>query len=407
MTTSLDLRSDFPILERRIQGHPLVYFDSAATTLKPTPVIEAISHFYTYSSGPVHRGVYTLSREATDQYEAARRKVQHFIGADSPEEIIFTRGTTASLNLLAHSFGQAFLRPGDVVLLSEIEHHSNLVPWQMLAERRGVVLRYIPVNDAGELIIDEFFNLLDRKVKLISLAHISNVLGTLHPVKTLIEAAHRMGAFVCLDGAQSAPHLPLDVQELDVDFYAFSGHKLYGPTGIGVLYGKRDLLSQMPPIEGGGDMIEQVTLEKTTYAPLPFKFEAGTPMVAQAIGLGAAIDYVETIGMEKIAAYEAKLLNYATNRLSAVPGVKLIGTARKKGAIISFVIDGTHPLDLATLLDCRGIAVRTGHHCSQPTMERFGLSHTARLSFGIYNTLEEIDTLISTLKSLLPLVRRA
>lgn len=404
MRACADLRLDFPMLKKKIQGYPLIYFDTAATAQKPRQVIDAVTRFYSESYGTVHRGVYSLSKEATTLYEDARVKVQKFIHAAAPEEIIFTRGATASLNLLARSIGERFIRPGQAIMISEIEHHSNIVPWQMLCEERGAVLRIIPVNDKGELILEAFDALLDEKVKLVSLAHISNVLGTLHPVKQLIEAAHKVGALVCLDGAQAAPHLPLDVQELDVDFYAFSGHKLYGPTGVGILYGKQDLLDKLPPIEGGGDMIERVTLEKTTYNRLPLKFEAGTPMIAEVIGLGAAVDYLTEIGMETIQSWESDLLAYATKKLTQIPNLRVIGRAEEKGAIFSFIIKGVHPLDLATLLDCRGIAIRTGHHCSQPAMERFDLTSTARVSFGLYNTFEEIDQLYSTLLSILEIL---
>ncbi len=396
MQTCVDHRQDFPMI-----CDTQIYFDTAATAHKPRQVIEALTDFYSSHYGTVNRGVYKGAREATERYQNARQKVQHFLNAAHFEEIIFTRGTTASLNLLARSYGMAFLRPGDAIMISEIEHHSNIVPWQMLCEERGAVLRIIPVNDSGELIFEEFLALLDEKVKLVSIAHLSNIFGTLHPVRKIIEAAHQVGAHVCLDGAQAAAHLPVNVQELDVDFYAFSGHKLYGPTGVGVLYGKRELLEKMPPIEGGGDMINEVTLLRSTYNQLPTKFEAGTPMIAEVIGLGAAIDYLRGIGLDAIAAWEQELLAYATKKLQQIEGLKVLGTSSKKGAIISFVIEGIHPLDLATLLDCRGIAIRTGHHCSQPGMERFGVTSTARISFGLYNTFEEIDQFIAALQSIL------
>lgn len=398
-------RQDFSMLKKKIEGYPLIYLDTAATALKPQSVIDAIQEFYTYSYGTVHRAVYSLAREATDAYNLARSKVQTFLGASYPEEIIFTRGTTASLNLLARSFGKCFLQPGDSILISEIEHHSNIVPWQMLCEERGAVLKIIPVTNTGELDLAKFYSLLDGKVKLVSIAHLSNITGTLHPVKEVIEGAHQVGAYVCLDGAQSAPHLPINVQALDVDFYACSGHKLYGPTGIGILYGKKALLEKMPPVEGGGDMIEKVTFEKTTYNVLPMKFEAGTPMIAEAIGLGAAIDYLSSIGMEKIWSWEKELTEYATERLREVQDLRVIGTAKEKGAIITFVIDKIHPMDLATLLDCRGVAMRTGHHCSQPAMERFGVSSAARVSFGLYNTREEIDQFMEALQGVLKHLR--
>ena len=396
MQTCVDCRKDFPMIR-----DGLIYFDTAATAQKPQAVIDSLCDFYSNHYGTVNRGVYKLAREATELYQEARRKIQRFIHAKYPEEIIFTRGTTASLNLLAHSYGAAFLRPGDAIIISEIEHHSNIVPWQMLCEARGTVLRIVPVNDAGELIFEEFLDQLDEKVKLVSIAHLSNVLGTLHPVKEIIEEAHKAGAHVCLDGAQAAAHLPVDVEALDVDFYVFSGHKLYGPTGVGVLYGKRELLEKMPPVEGGGDMIQQVTLRETTYNRLPTKFEAGTPMIAEVVAFGAAIDYLAEIGMETISSWEQELLAYAAKKLRQIEGVKIIGTADKKGAIINFAVEGAHPLDLATLLDCRGIAIRTGHHCSQPALERFGVKSTARISFGLYNTFEEIDQFIASLQSIL------
>ena len=403
--TCMGLRKDFPILRKKIQGYPLIYFDTAATAQKPQVVIDAMHDFYTHHYGTVHRGVYSLVREATDLYVNARKHVQNFINAAEPEEIIFTRGTTASINLLARSFGEKFIRPGHAIMISEVEHHSNIVPWQMLCEERGAVLRIIPVNDDGELIQEAFEALLDDRVKLVSIAHMSNVLGTLHPVKAMIESAHRVGACVCLDGAQAAAHLPLDVQNLDVDFYAFSGHKLYGPTGIGVLYGKQKWLDKLPPLEGGGDMIENVTLDKTTYQRSPLKFEAGTPMITEAIGLGAATQYLSSIGMDTVQAWEQELLTYATQKLQTISGLKILGNATEKGAIISFNIEGIHPLDLATLLDCRGIAIRTGHHCSQPAHDRFGVTASARISFGLYNTFDEIDIFFTSLTSVLELLR--
>lgn len=404
MKTAISCRQDFPILEKKILGHSLIYFDTAATAQKPLSVINAMSHFYMHAYGTVHRGVYALSKEATDAFHGVREHIQRFINAEQPEEIIFTRGTTASLNLLASSFGKQFIRPGHAIIISEIEHHANIVPWQMVCEEYGAVLRIIPVNDEGELILEAYESLLDEKVKLVSIAHMSNIFGTIHPVKKIIESAHHVGAYVALDGAQAIAHFPIDVQELDVDFYAFSGHKLYGPTGIGVLYGKQHLLEKLPPIEGGGDMIEKVTLQKTTYNQVPFKFEAGTPMIAEAIGLGAAIDYLEAFGMEAIYSWEQELLAYATEKLLQIPNLRILGTVPDKGAIITFTIDGIHPLDLATLLDCKGIAIRTGHHCSQPSMERFGLTAASRISFGLYNTLEEIDFFLQALSDTLDLL---
>lgn len=394
-----DLRQDFPMLKQ-----PLIYFDTAATALKPKCVIDAMSDFYANHYATVHRAVYRSSQEATKRYTRARGVVQNFLGARLLEEIIFTRGTTASLNLLARSFGDTFIHPGDVIILSEIEHHSNLVPWQMMAERRGAVLRFISVNDRGELNLADLDEMLDEKIKLVCLAHVSNVLGTVHPIEKIIEKTHAYGGFVCIDGAQSAPHIPIDVSELDVDFFTFSAHKLYGPTGIGVLYGKKALLDEMLPIEGGGDMIESVTLEKSSFAQLPLKFEAGTPMIVEAIGLAAAINYLEEVGFDAIEKHEHTLLKYATEQLS--PFARIIGTAEKKGAIISFDIPGVHPLDLVTLLDEHNIALRTGHHCSQPTMKRFGLNGCARISFGLYNTKEEVDHFMSALKSALTILKQ-
>lgn len=395
-------RADFPIFTHHPQ---LIYLDSAASTQKPQPVIDALTRFYTQDYGTVNRAVYKLAREATDNYQMVRVKVQKLLNVSSPEEIIFTRGATASLNLLARSFGKAFLHPGDAVIISSTEHHSNIVPWQMICEERGAVLRAIPVDERGELLFEEYLKLLDDKVKMVSIAHISNATGTLHPLKKVIDAAHAYCACVAIDGAQSVAHLPLDLQQLDADFFAFSGHKMYGPTGVGVLYGKSHLLEQMDPIDGGGDMIERVTLQKSTYGSPPIKFEAGTPMVAEVIALGTAIDYLSSIGLNTISDHEQQLLSYATQKLLEVPGLRIIGRAPEKGAIISFVVDGVHPLDIATLLDCKQIAIRSGHHCSQPTMDRFHLPGTARLSFGLYNTLEEIDRLLSSLFSILDLLR--
>lgn len=396
-----ELRSDFPMLQRKIHGHPLIYFDTAATAQKPTVVIDAVSDFYRHHYATVHRAIYTTAQESTSSYTSARITVQNFLSAAYPEEIIFTRGATASLNLLARSFGKAFLSPGDAVILSAIEHHSNIVPWQMLREEKGIELRIIPVNDRGELILEEYEALLDERVKLVSIAHLSHVVGTLHPVERIIASAHRVGAAVCLDGAQAAGHIPVNVRELDVDFYAFSGHKIYGPTGIGVLYGKRALLEKMPPIEGGGDMIERVSFDKTIYNQLPLKFEAGTPPITEVIGLSAAINYLSGVGREKISAWESGLCAYAMERLKKIPSIRIIGTAEKRGGIISFVVEGIHSLDVATLLDCQGVAVRSGHHCSQPAMERFGCTSTIRLSFGLYNTYEEIDRFVALLSCII------
>lgn len=394
-------RYDFPLLQAK---KSLIYFDSAATTQKPECVIEAMNDFYRNHYATVHRGVYSLSRDATDAYFEVRRKVQAFLNAARSEEIIFTRGTTASLNLIAKSYGKISLKKGDIVLIPEIEHHSNVVPWQMICKEQGAYLQKIPVNEEGEIDLEAFEQLLKQKVKIVSLAHISNITGTLHPLKNIIEAAHRAGAVVCVDGAQSVAHHSVDVQALDIDFFACSAHKMYGPTGVGILYGKKSLLEMMPPIEGGGDMIEQVTWETSTYQPLPFKFEAGTPMIAEVIGLGAAIDYLLHVGLEEIAEWENHLLKKMTMHLLEIPKLRIIGTSSTKGAIISFYIEGIHSLDLATLLDCKEIAIRTGHLCSQPAMNRFNVSSLSRISFGLYNHPEEIETFIHALQEAIHLL---
>ena len=394
------IRSDFPLFQKE---NPVVYLDSAATAQKPKKVLSEMFDFYSHSYGTVHRGAYALSRESTEKYAKVRQKVQAFLQAGHPEEIIFTRGATQSLNLLARSFGKAFIQEKDVILLSEVEHHSNLIPWQMLSAERGAVLRFIPVNEKGELDLDAFRHLLNDRVKLVSLAHLSNVLGTIHPVKEIIRQAHEKGARVCLDGAQAAAQLPINVQDLDADFYVFSGHKLYGPTGVGILYGKKELLEVMPPIEGGGDMVDKVTLEKSTYNTLPLKFEAGTPMIAEVIGLGSALDYLREIEMEAVFEHAKSLLDYATAKLKGIPEIKIIGTSSEKGGIISFVHERWHPLDIASLLDCRGISIRSGNHCSQPTMKRFNISSACRISFGIYNTMDEIHRLIAELHAIFKL----
>jgi len=391
------VRGDFPILRREVNGKPLVYLDNAATAQKPQLVIDTLDRFYREENSNVHRGVHFLSQLATEEYEKARVAVQRFLNAAEPREIIFVRGTTEGINLVASSFGRSNVRSGDEILISAMEHHSNIVPWQMLCEEKGAVLRVIPVNDAGELRLDEFEKLLSPKTKLVAVVHLSNALGTLNPVRPIIEMAHRRGIPVLLDGAQAAPHLKVDVRELDCDFYAFSGHKLYGPTGIGVLYGKARLLEAMPPYQGGGEMISSVTFEKTTYNTIPNKFEAGTPHVAGAIGLTAAIDYVSALDREAVEAYEHELLSYATEALRQIPGLRIIGTAREKAGVISFVLDGIHPHDIGTIVDQEGIAIRTGHHCAQPVMDRFGVPATARASLAFYNTKEEIDALVNSL----------
>jgi cysteine desulfurase / selenocysteine lyase len=387
------IRKDFPILKQEIHGRPLVYLDNAATSQKPQAVIDAIDRYYKEQNANVHRGVHFLSQLATREYEEARVKIQRFINAAESHEIIFTRGTTESINLVAHSFGRKFVREGDEIVISAMEHHSNIVPWQLLCEQAGAKLRVIPINDHGELLIDEFAQMLNARVKLVAVAHISNALGTINPVKRIIELAHSRDIPVLLDGAQAAPHIKVDVRDLGCDLYAFSGHKMCGPTGIGVLYGKTDLLNAMPPFMGGGDMIASVTFEKTTYNVLPAKFEAGTPHVEGAVVLGVAIDYLNRIGLDRIAAYEHELLGYATEVIGAIPGVKIIGTAREKASVLSFTLAEIHPHDLGTILDQEGIAIRAGHHCAQPVMKRFGVPATARASFAFYNTKEEIDAL--------------
>ncbi len=397
---------DFPMLQKTMHGRPLIYFDSAATAQKPQSVIEAVAGFYKDHYGTVHRAVYELANDSTDMYHEARLKAQKFLGAKRPEEIIFTRGTTDAINLAAYSFGKAFIKPEDEIIISEIEHHANIVPWQMVCEDRGAKLKVIPVDERGVLKLGEYEKLLSPKTKIVAIAHISNALGTIHPVKQIIEMAHAAGAKVLIDGAQAAPSMKIDVQDLDADFYAFSGHKAYGPSGIGVLYGKYDLLDRLPPMQGGGDMIESVTFEKTTYQKPPLKFEAGTPMIAQAIGLGAAIDYINSIGIDKIAAWKQKLLAYATKRLELIQHLSIMGTAPEKGAIISFNVSSVHPLDIGTMLDLKGIAVRTGSLCAQPAMARFGAAQTTRASFALYNSTEEIDTFADALEEIITLVRK-
>ena len=400
MTTSVNpfdvarIREDFPILKELVHGKPLVYLDNAATTQKPQAVIDALVNYYVTENSNVHRGVHTLSQLATDAYEGAREKVRQFINAEHDKEIIFVRGTTEGINLVAQTYGRSNIGPGDEIIITAMEHHSNIVPWQILCEEKGARLRVIPINDDGELLLDEYESLLGPRTKFVSVVHQSNALGTINPVEQIIELAHARGIPVLLDGAQSAAHVPIDVQKLGCDFYAFSGHKLYGPTGVGVLYGRAELLDAMPPYQGGGEMIRSVTFEKTLYNVLPAKFEAGTQNIAGSVGLGAAIDYVNRVGMENIAAYERDLLTYGTERLSEIELVQLIGTARHKGSILSFVMENAHPHDVGTILDAEGIAVRTGHHCAQPLMDRYGVPATIRASLAFYNTKEEIDTLV-------------
>jgi cysteine desulfurase/selenocysteine lyase len=387
------IREDFPILKLKVHGKPLVYLDNAATSQKPRVVLESQDRFYTTECSNIHRGVHALSERSTMAYEQARRKVQRFINAREAREIVFVRGTTEGINLVAESFGRKNVRAGDEILISAMEHHSNIVPWQILCEEKNARLRVIPITDEGELRLDEYERLLAPRTKLVAVTHVSNAIGTVNPVRRMIEIAHRRGVPVLVDGAQAAPHFSVDVQEMDCDFYAFSGHKMYAPTGIGILYGKAALLEAMPPYQGGGDMIRSVTFEKTTYNEIPYKFEAGTPNIAAAIGLGAAIDYVNGIGRENAAAYERGLFTYTAGKIAAIPGVRIVGTAKERASVLSFVIDGIHPHDAGTILDLEGIAVRTGHHCAQPVMERFGLPATTRASLAFYNTREEIDAL--------------
>ena len=389
------VRGDFPILRQKIRGKPLVYLDNSATSQKPQSVINAITRYYERDNANIHRGVHFLSEHATEEHEAARAAVQSFLNAAHSKEIIFVRGTTEAINLVAQTYGRVHVGAGDEVLITAMEHHSNIVPWQMLCEEKGAKLRVAPINDRGELLIDEFANLLGPKTKIAAVTHVSNALGSITPIRRMIELAHARNIPVLVDGAQAVPHLKVDVQALDCDFYAFSGHKLYGPTGIGVLYGKSALLEAMPPYQGGGDMISSVTFEKTIFNKLPFKFEAGTPDISGAIGLAAAIRYLDGIGIENVAAHEHDLLEYATEKVSAIPGIRPVGTAKEKAGVLSFVMEGIHPHDIGTILDQGGIAIRTGHHCSQPVMQRFDIPATARASFALYNTREEIDALVA------------
>ena len=400
------VREDFPILKSLVHDKPLVYLDNAATTQKPRAVIDVLRSYYDSNNANIHRGVHHLSEVATRAYETARVKVQRFLGAADPKEIIFTRGATESINLVAHSFVRPRIAAGDEVLITHLEHHSNIVPWQILRDEKGLVLKVAPINDQGEVILEEFEKLITPRTKLVSVAHVSNALGTVNPVRTMIEMAHRRGAAVLVDGAQSVPHVAVDVRSLDADFYVFSGHKLYGPTGIGVLYGKAALLEAMPPYQGGGDMILSVTFEKTKYNHLPYKFEAGTPHIEGVICLGEALDYVtSTVGLDTIAAHEHDVLAYGTRVLSEIPGLRLIGTAKEKAGVLSFALDDIHPHDIGTILDQEGIAIRTGHHCAQPVMDRFGVPATARASLALYNTKEEMDTLASGLKKVAEVFR--
>jgi len=391
------VRAEFPALNQRVHGRPLVYLDNAATTQKPAVVIDAIRRYYETDNANVHRGVHLLSQRATDAYEEAREKIRSFINARSVREIVYTRNATESINLVARAWGDATIGAGDEVLITALEHHSNIVPWQLLCERKGARLRVAPMNDRGELLIDEFQSLLTPRTKIVAAVHLSNALGTITPVAEIVRRAHRAGALVLIDGSQAAYHMPVDVQAMEPDFYVFTGHKVYGPTGIGVLYGREEILREMPPFLGGGDMISSVTFECSTWNELPFKFEAGTPHIAGAIGLGVAIDYVRSIGFEAIGAHETALLEYGTKALQAIDGVRLIGTAREKASVLSFVVDGVHPHDVGTIVDREGVAIRTGHHCAQPIMDRLGIPATARASLAMYNTTEDIDALVAAL----------
>ncbi len=397
------LREDFPILKQTVHGKPLVYLDNAATAQKPLAVVDAICDFYLRDNANVHRGVHLLSQRATDLFEATRRKAQAFLNAAFEQEIIYVRGATEGINLVMRSYGASMVGAGDEIIISAMEHHSNIVPWQMLCEEKGAVLKVIPMNDAGELLMDEYERLLTDRTRLVAIVHVSNALGTINPVSEIIELAHDRGIPVLVDGAQSAPHMPIDVQAMDCDFFVCSGHKIFGPTGIGLLYGKRELLEKMPPFHGGGDMISSVTFEKTTYNELPYKFEAGTPSIADVVGLGAALDYLGAVGMDRIHAWETELLDYATAAVTAIPGVRLIGTAAQKAGVLSFVLDGVHPHDIGTFMDHDGIAIRAGHHCAQPVMDRFGVPATARASFAFYNTRDEIDRMVAVIPKIVEL----
>ena len=388
------VRADFPVLRQQVNGKPLVYLDNGATSQKPQCVIDELVRYYTTENANVHRGVHTLSQVATEDYEGARSKIRRFINAADDREIIYTSGTTEGINLVAHAFGRQNVGAGDEIIVSNMEHHSNIVPWQMLCEEKGAHLRVVPIDDSGELLMDEYEKMLGPRTKLVSITHVSNALGTILPADQIVGLAHAQGVPVLLDGAQAVPHMPVDVRKLDCDFYVFSGHKLFGPTGTGILYGKGEVLDAMPPYKGGGDMIKSVTFEKTLYNDLPYKFEAGTPNIAGAIGLGAAVDYIDAIGFDGIAAHEDELLDYGTKALSSIGGLRIVGTATHKAGILSFVIDNIHPHDIGTILDAEGIAIRTGHHCAQPVMERFQIPATARASMAFYNTKEDIDALV-------------
>ncbi|GAB3692424.1 cysteine desulfurase [Spirosoma flavus] len=399
--TTLDIqkiRQDFPVLDQEVNGRPLVYFDNAATNQKPLPVIHALTRYYESYNANIHRGIHHLAEQATAAFEASRRAIQEFLNAKHWQEIIFTYGTTDGINLVAQTYGRKFLKEGDEIIISTMEHHSNIVPWQMLCEEKGCVLKVIPVNDQGELLLDEYEKLLSERTKFVSCVHVSNALGTINPVKTIIDKAHAVGALVLIDGAQASSHLDLDVQALDADFYVLSAHKLYGPTGMGVLYGKKEILDSMPPYRGGGEMIKEVTFAKTTYNDLPYKFEAGTPNIADVVAVKTALEYMANLGKENIAAHEHDLLQYATEQLTTLDGLRIIGQAKEKIGVISFVMDGIHHQDIGVILDQQGIAVRTGHHCTMPLMQRFGIAGTTRASFAVYNTRDEVDRLITGLR---------
>ena len=392
------IRADFPVLDQQVNGSPLIYFDNAATTQKPTSVMDALAQYYQYDNANIHRGLHTLAERATTAYELTRAKVRDFIHAPATDQIIFTSGTTAGINLVAQTFGRATFKSGDKILISNLEHHSNIVPWQMIAQETGASIEVIPVDETGVLDLDAFVNQLDSQVKLVAVNHVSNAIGTINPIAKIISLAHAKGAKVLIDGAQSVAHMDIDVQELDMDFFVFSAHKLFGPTGVGILYGKRALLDSMPPYQGGGEMIKEVSFSGTTYNELPYKFEAGTPNIADVIAFGSAIDYVKSYGSGELMKQEQALLAYATDKLAAIPGLRIVGTAPEKIAVISFVVEGIHPQDLGVLLDKFGVAIRTGHHCAQPLMQRYGLVGTCRVSFAFYNTLEEIDRFIVALE---------
>ena len=399
------IREDFPILQEKVNGKSLVYFDNAATTQKPKQVVEALNSYYNTSNANIHRGIHSLAEKATAAFEATRKSVQQFINAEHEEEIIFTRGVTEGVNLVANTFGKAFINKGDEIIISTMEHHSNIVPWQMLCEDKGAILKVIPITDNGEIVFEEYLKLLSPKTKLVSIVHASNALGTINPVEEIIKHAHAVGAKVFVDGAQSASHLEIDVQAMDCDFFAISAHKLYGPTGVGVLYGKKALLEAMPPYHGGGEMIKEVTFEKTTYNELPYKFEAGTPNIADVVAFKAAIDYINSLGKKNIADYEHELLTYATEQLLTIDGLRIIGTAKNKVSVASFAIEGVHHQDLAIILDQQGVAIRTGHHCTQPLMNRLGILGTSRASFSFYNTKEEIDAMLVALNKAVKMLR--